>query len=274
MRVLRTLSTAPGKAKVLQKEALARAWSHLAPVYLVNEYPKSGGTWLKFMLAEALGLPAWTQGAPAWGSCVMQAHWLQARGGCRTVALFRDGRDVMVSYYFHSFFVNEFNNAAYTRYMRDRFGFADYEDTQTNLLPFMKVMIDDPVSPRFSWIDFVRAWAGRPGVVDAYYDRLRQDTGAELDRVVTALTGTPLPRGRAAEVAAGYTMEKMRARKAELNPLKGPRQAAEKSFIRKGSVGGWTEHFTDEALDWFEGRAGAELTRLGYRPGRPEGHDG
>lgn len=269
MRLLRSLRMAPGKFKVVQKEVLARAYSRVAPIYLVNEHPKCGGTWLKFMLAEALELPAWTQGAPVWGSCVMQAHWLQPRGGCRTVALFRDGRDVMVSYYFHSFFVNEFRNEALTRYMRNRFRFDDYEDVRTNLPVFMKTIIEKPISPHFSWIDFVRAWADRPGVVPCHYEAMRRDAPGELIRLVLALTDRALPPERAAEIAENYTMARMRDQKDVLNPLKGTRQVAEKSFMRKGSVGGWSEHFTDEALDWFEKRAGPELTRLGYALGRP-----
>lgn len=260
---------APAKAAVLQKEFVARVQSRVTPVYLVNEYPKSGGTWLKMMLAEALGHAAWTRGKPAWGPCVLQAHWINPRGRCRVVGLFRDGRDVMVSYYYHSLFRNELGNAPLVRAMRELFRFDDLEDIRANLLPFMKVMMENPVSPRFTWLDFVERWAGRPGVVLCRYEDLRADTAGTLAKVTQSLAGVSLDPARAQQIAEAYSMENMRRRKAELNPGIRGQDNAEVSFIRKGSVGGWSEHFTDEALAWFEHRAGTALDRLGYSRGRP-----
>lgn len=271
MRVA-TAFMAPAKRAVLQKEFAARFQSRVSPVYLVNEYPKSGGTWLKMMLAEALGLPAWTRGKPEWAPCVMQAHWIAPRGNCRVIGLFRDGRDVMVSYYYHSLFRNELGNAPLVAMMRERLQFDDLEDIRGNLLPFMKLVIDTPVSPGFSWLDFVNRWATRTGVVRVRYEDLRADTAGTLCSLHQSLTGTPLDRARAKEIAEAYTMQNMRKRKAELNPGIAGQEKPEISFIRKGSVGGWSEHFTDEALDWFEARAGSALDVLGYSRGRPGGN--
>ena len=269
MRLLTSMKIAPAKAAVIQREFMARSYSRIAPVYLVNEYPKSGGTWLKFMLSEAIGVPAWTKGALPWKSCVLQAHWMQPRGNCQTVALFRDGRDVMVSYYYHSFFRNEFQNGPYTRMMRERFGFEDYEDIRANLLTFVKVMIDAPISPKFSWVNFARKWATDDRVVTTRYEDLRKNTALELCRITKALNGRTLALDEAENIAANYSMDRMRDQKAKLNPGIMSNEPAEKSFIRSGSVGGWSEYFTDDALEWFEHRAGAELELLGYSLGRP-----
>ena len=261
----------PMKLANLQKEIVARMHSRFTPVYLINEYPKSGGTWLKMMLAEALGHPAWTKGKPVWAPCVMQAHWIAPRGRCRIVGLFRDGRDVMVSYYYHSLFRNELGNEPLVKLMRQRTNFKDRGDIQSNLLPFMKILFDDPVSPNFSWLDFVSRWATRSGVVVCRYEDLRAQTARTLSNVHHALVGTHLEPKLAQQIADSYSMQNMRKRKAELNPgLKG-QSNAEISFIRKGSVGGWSECFTDEALAWFEGRAGFALDVLGYSRGRPRG---
>lgn len=262
------LSISPNKMSVLQKELISRVYSNFYPIYLVNEYPKSGGTWLKFMLSEILGLPAWTKGAPVWGSCVMQAHWLKQRGDCKTVVLFRDGRDVMVSYYYHSFFRNEFQNGNYRNFMRDKFQFDNYEDIQVNLLPFMKEVIDNPLSPGFSWIDFVDSWSVRDDVVVCRYEDLRTNGVKELIRLKKELVGEQLEVSQAKEIFERFSMENMRKYKKNLNPGVVNLVSPEKSFIRKGSVGGWSECFTDEALDWFESRAGNQLEFLGYQLGR------
>ena len=176
----------------------------------------------------------------------------------------------MVSYYFHSFFRNEFGNAPLVKIMRERFKFPDIEDIRSNLLPFMKAIFEEPISPEFSWPDFVSQWADRPGVVICRYEDLRADTAGALRALHQSLVGTSLSHDRAQQIADAYTMKNMRKRKSELNPgIKG-QDNAEISFIRKGSVGGWSEHFTDEALEWFDERAGFSLDRLGYRRGRPE----
>lgn len=269
MRVRSTMLAAPAKASIVQKETVARLQSRVAPVYLVNEYPKSGGTWLKFMLADALGCPAWIKGRPAWAPCVMQAHWLASKGSCRTVVLFRDGRDVMVSLYYHSLFVNEFQNASLVRIMRGRLRFDHFEDIRTNLLAFMKFVIDTPLSPRFSWVDFVHAWTGRPEVVQTSYESLRADTAGELARIVEEVAGRQISEDSAKAIVEAHSMANMRKRKEELNPGLKTDQKAEVSFIRQGSVGGWSKHFSDEALEWFEARAGTALDKLGYARGRP-----
>lgn len=261
----------PAPSAALQKELVASVGSRLWPVYLVNEYPKSGGTWLKFMLAEALGLPAWTRGRPAWRSSVMQAHWLRPKGRCRVVVLFRDGRDVMVSFYYHCFFRNEFLNESLVRTMRERFDFTDFEDIRSNLPAFMKGILEEPITPGFTWRDFVRRWADDRDSVKCRYEDLRLDTAAELTRLVRELVGAELGRAEAERIAARYSMENMRARAALLNPGITGRQVAELSFLRKGKAGNWSESFTDEALAWFEAEHAAELGRLGYRLGRPDG---
>lgn len=269
MRRLNTLFLAPQKLAVVQKEIVARGLSWYQDIFLVNEYPKSGGTWLKLMLSEALDMPAWTKVNPQWGSCVMQAHWLHKRGRCRTITLFRDGRDIMVSLYYHSFFRNEFQNAAYTEYMKKRFRFKDFSDIRSNLPEFMKITFDNPVSPGFNWADFVNNWTGRDDVVACSYEDLRSDTPRTLVKIVLELTGHKLSYERAVAISESHSIENMRKRFAEENALSKQSNNVEVSFLRKGVVGGWSGSFSDEALDWFETRAGDALDVLGYKRGRP-----
>lgn len=269
MVLRKSLLKTPNKLAVLQKEFIARIQSHVAPIFLVNEYPKCGGTWLKHMLAEALGHPVWTKGRPVWAPCVMQAHWLSRRGNCRTLVLFRDGRDVMVSYYYHSLFKNDLQNGPLVELMNEYLPMTDREDIRANLLSFIKITLGDPVTPAFSWVDFVHRWSDDLDVVKCRYEDLRTDTVGELCRITKALSGIELCRTRAEEIVEAYSIENMRDRRKELNPGVRIVEKPETNFIRKGLVGGWSEYFTDETLIWFEDRAGSALDRLGYARGRP-----
>ena len=68
----------------------------------VCEYPKSGGTWFGKMLADVLGLPYPAPPLfPVTFPAVMHNHWTYDPRLRRCCYLVRDGRDVMVSFFFH-----------------------------------------------------------------------------------------------------------------------------------------------------------------------------
>ncbi len=265
MRILKLHYSAPMKLNMLQKEIMARGASRLFPVYLVNEFPKSGGTWLKYMLGDALDVPPWIKDKIVWQTCVLQGHWINPRGKCKTVILYRDARDVMVSYYYHCFFINEFHNQPLVNLMRKHFKFEDYNDIRSNLLSFMKDIYYNPITPNFRWLDFVNAWWGQENIVTTRYEDLRSDTTKELQRIVFSLTGKNLQDLDAKRIADKFSIENMRKHQTMNSSTVANKQNAQISFIRKGSVGGWQDIFDDEALFWFEEIHGDALTRLGYR---------
>jgi hypothetical protein len=266
MSVKTWLLIAPNKGLVIKKEILANFLSFFQKVYLVNEHPKSGATWLKFMLADMLNKPAWTKEHPCLGSCVMQAHWMKAKGRCKQIVLFRDGRDVMVSYYYNCFFINEYGNNQQRDYYRNIFKFDDYEDIRTNLLPFMKVMLSDPITTGFTWMDFVNKWYHDNNVIKTRYEDLRNDAASELISIGGKLNNFDYSLDQVNSIVLNHSMENMKDGQLTRN---GSSNKIERSFIRKGSVGGWSEHFSDESLGWFISKAGRELTLLGYSLERP-----
>jgi hypothetical protein len=260
------LLIAPNKGLVIKKEIIANLLSFFQEVYLVNEHPKSGATWLKFMLSDMLNKPAWTKKNPYFGSCVMQAHWMKAKGRCKQIVLFRDGRDVMVSYYYHCFFINEHGNNQQRDYYRNIFKFDDYEDIRTNLLPFMKVMLLNPITTGFTWMDFVNKWHPDNNVIKVQYEDLRSDTANELVSICRKINNFDYSSDYVNSIVLKYSIENMKDRWIAGND---DSIKIEKSFIRKGSVGGWSECFSDESLEWFISIAGRELTLLGYSLERP-----
>jgi len=72
------------------------------PMWFIVEYPKSGGSWLARMVAQCMGLPFCEFSVlPLALRCVSFAHWADHRGMSRCIYISRDGRDVLVSQYFH-----------------------------------------------------------------------------------------------------------------------------------------------------------------------------
>ncbi len=87
---------------------LCRYWmtyflSGVLPLYVVTEYPRSGGTWFANMLSEYLYRPFPRDRLSAFRSCVMQGHTLFSQTIRNVFVVLKDGRDAMVSSYFHSF---------------------------------------------------------------------------------------------------------------------------------------------------------------------------
>jgi hypothetical protein len=225
------------------------------PLYLVNEYPKSGGSWLGQMLAEALAVPFPRNRLPMLCSCIMHGHYLNPWGLHNVVVLWRDGRDVLISQYYHSLFENEKGNSRLVRMTRENLRFADYEDIRANLPRFMEYIYKDRVSPRFNWSQFVRTWHGQD-VVQVRYEDLRNRTVEELDRVLLALANLHLARPQLEAIVGRCSFEKLTGRKVGHENVR--------SFLRKGVVGDWRNHFTRETRQRFAEYAGNELITLGY----------
>lgn len=235
-----------GKAFAVRHKGYVRTFSGIAPYYLVNEFPKSGGTWLAQMLADALGLPFRRNAPIRLERSVTHGHFLKPLGLRNVVVLWRDPRDLLVSYYYHCYFVNEHHNAALVRLMKKRCPFEEYTDIRTNLPDFIRFLTETPLSPSFTWPEFAQVWAGRPSTIQTSYEALRADTPGELARVAEALTGASLPTGRAVAVAEHHSFARAKQAADQAQPTD-----AEISFVREGALGGWRRHFTPESKAVF-----------------------
>ncbi|MEW6037070.1 MAG: sulfotransferase domain-containing protein [Pseudomonadota bacterium] len=226
----------------LRHKTFIRLFSGVAPYYLVNEYPKSGGTWLAQMLAAATGLPFRRNQPIRFEPSVSHGHFLNPLGLRNIVVLWRDPRDLIVSFYYHCYFVNEHGNTLLVKLMKERSGFADYSNIRANLPAFIRLLSDWPVSPSFNWPQFARVWIDRPGTIQTSYEALRRDTPTELTHVIHALTGHSLDSARVREVVAEFDFNRVKAKAGRNRP-----QGTEVSFVREGALGGWKQHFTLDA---------------------------
>lgn len=235
-------------------------------MYFMCEYPKSGGTWLGQMLADCLQTPFPKRpAAPIAMPAMVHAHWRYDPKLKNVVYMVRDGRDVMVSLYFH--FVRHVQmqsrkrDVALARRLRRLFGpDADLNNTIENLPRFIPHVFRHPVGSRVNWTTHVEGWWGKSGVVEARYEDLLADTSEEVTRTLKTLTGTAPDEWRVDLAVEKYSMRRQTGR--------APGQENRSSFIRKGVAGDWVNHFSREACEVFADLAGDALIALGYEADR------
>jgi hypothetical protein len=244
------------RANELVRLSMVHLLSGAVPLYVINEFPKSGGTWVGQMLGRALGVPFPRNRFPVLRPSIMHGHYLSPFGIKNAVAVWRDGRDVMVSWYHQQLLPHEHRNDAQVERTRREVSFKDYENVYENLPAFIEYAFTKPHSPSFSWTDFVHRWHQLNNVVHVRYEDVRRDAPGELRRVVRELTGTNLDREAATAIADEFSFERQSRRRSG--------EEDKKSFLRKGVVGDWKEQFSQEAREVFDRHAGRELILLGY----------
>lgn len=240
----------------LLRYALLHSMTRLMPLYVVNEYPKSGGSWIGEMVGDALGVPFPRNRLPVFRPSILHGHFMQSWNVHNLLIVWRDGRDVLVSQYFHSLFKNDRGNARLVDLCRADLGFADYSDVQGNMSAFMEYVFEQKCHPRFSWADFTYRWAGCDRCVHVRYEDMRTRPVEELRRIVGELSGSAPDIKQCERIVENHSFEKMAGRKAG--------EENTRSFMRKGIVGDWENYFDQDARERFHAYAGDALIKLGY----------
>lgn len=201
-------------APYLRAAVLARRHRDLLPddVFLAS-FPRSGNTWLRFVLADlatgdradyerieqlvpAVGRHA---GAPplAAGSRLIKTHEPYRTEYRRAIYLVRDVRDVVISWY------------RTTRHDRDDFSAFD---------AFVERFAADGASPYGRWTDHVRSWLRAseraPDILVLRYEDLQADPVARFGEIA-AFAGLPRDRARLQEAQERNAIGEMQGLQAE-----------------------------------------------------------
>ena len=231
---------------------------------LVCAYPRSGSTWLRFLMYEALTsepatFPSVNRDIPDQdgyrrapgllpsGGRVLKTHDRYWPRGTKVVYLVRDVRDVTLS--------------AYRYHVRNGTFRGDLED-------FLQPFLDGRITYFGSWSDHVRFWAlgGRVPSQDLFvlrYESLRETTVDRLAEVLQFLD-SGVDRSSVESSVRNNALERMR-RKEQDAPAGVIRTVDSRlRFVGKGLVGGWKEELTETQLAQIEARAGETLSLLGY----------
>jgi hypothetical protein len=258
-------------ASNLINRSLARHLGHRLGYFLISEYPKSGGTWFGKMAAEAIQIPypehsVFPIGCPS----VIHNHWRFDRRFRRCWYVCRDGRDSVVSLYFHRMRdIADPSKPAGRRfesYYRRLYGPSfDPANIIENLPRFIENEYRHPQqSFGANWADHVRGWIGPD--VDASrvkvvtYESLLDDACEVLGDAVAWACGREADPWVISTTVDKNSMLRMTGRK--------PGEEDRGNFIRKGVAGDWRNHFSREAAEVFDSLAGDVLVHLGYESDR------
>jgi hypothetical protein len=226
----------------------------------VGAYPRSGSTWLRFLLLEVLSgqcaefdsvntlVPSVGEhrGSPTLlpaGGRLIKTHENYRPEYRKAVYLVRDARDVLLSEY---------------AYQKAKGWFES--DFDSYLLAFLK----GKVNAYGSWQEHVGDWtqaASRSAnILVLRYEPLRQNTVAELEKVFRFI-GVGVSRQQLQQAVDSNSLERMKAKEDKSQQLRQDR------FVRSGSVRGWEGKLTVAQLQLIDRYAGPALAALGYPPG-------
>jgi len=209
------------------------------------------------MVSDALNVPFPRNRLPILGTSVLHGHMMHSWNLRNVVVVWRDGRDVLISLYFHSLFVNnKSSNIVLVNKFRKDLDFADYDDVKANLCQFMEYVFERKRFTRYSWSDFVNKWHGNFKYVHVRYEDMLRNAEDELARAINSLVISDVDKDQISSIVDRYSFENMSGRKA------GDENA--RSFMRKGISGDWKNYFDREDRELFNQYAGKELELLDY----------
>lgn len=250
-------------------------WRHYRlrePDVLLASYPRSGSTWLRFVLYEILSGES--------------SSFDRVNGALRGLTDCRHGARLLPN---QGRFIGT-HEPYYAAYQRAVYLVRDVRDVALSEFAFEKnlgiarptfdLYLDEMLFGRKrhgSWQHHVESWldsplAARGDLLFLQYEKLRQDS---VNVFLELLDFLKVSRSRDAveRALAHNTLEQMREKEDRLyrqqnyssvprRPIKAVRPGGR--FIRTGSVGGWRERLSREQLHLIELHAAHVLARLGY----------
>lgn len=239
--------------------SLGKHMGEYFPFYYVVEYPKSGGTWLGKMCSTCLDVPFPQHPLlPIAFEAILHTHTGYEPRLKNVIYLIRDGRDVLLSFYFHRYrtLQTKYRNQT-IKWMKQTYGKEiDMQDVQTYLPRFIESEMLTPSIITQNWPNHVQGWMNKPSVSLVKYEDLLTKPIEVLQYIHRELKGSEIDENIVHNIVERYSFKSMSGRKSGDENLK--------SFLRKGISGDWQNHFNKEAADIFNEYAGTVLFDTGY----------
>jgi len=225
----------------------------------LGSYPRSGSTWLRFLLFESLvgessgfqnvnlaipdvkGHEVGLRFMPGNGRLI-KTHEVYHPQYRKAIYLVRDPRDVALSEY------------AY----QTALGLVDLE-----LDEYLSRFLTRGVNPFSSWRAHAESWLSAPlskeQLLIVRFEDLRKNTFQTVAQIARFM-GLPPADDRIRKAIADNTVDRMRAKEKET-----PQRASKRGrFIRSGSVGGWRANLNPAQVQMFRQYVSDTLLQMGY----------
>ena len=241
---------------------LGRTFPRAFPFVTVSGFPKSGTVWVTQLVADSLRLPfPQISVLPVGCAAVLHGHEPMSPKQGPGVYVLRDGRDAMVSLYFHlARRVPEGDRPTLTRQQRRQFpGLVNKANVRDNLPAFLEAQFAKPYATHgLTWADHARRYFDvRPDRCPMVrYEDLLADPEPTLAGVLAGMTGEEPDARQVAITVERYSFAARTGRK------RGQEDRAD--FLRKGQRGDWVNHFTPAAEQIFADHCGDVLAEAGY----------
>ena len=234
-------------------------WNYLGGItsnVRINEFPRSGGTWLSKMLAELLALPFPQNSFIPVERCIEHAHY-KGPFNDKTIYVIRDGRDVMTSAFFHFLTYRKNKPKHLVDKWRRIVGYSNESEPELFMASFIsKFSKNFTIGGRTtSWSEHVSSFEKNDSkVLVIKYEKMLQSCEEVLIDACQFLEIEP--QKEIVDIVNNNSFEKLAKRKRGVE--------VENHFYRKGISGDWQNYFNDEALNAFSNLHGEALREWGY----------
>ena len=236
---------------------------------IVNEFPRSGGTWFCQLLSSATGIPMPELLPNIFAKRqILHGHFYYASPQRlkKSILIIRNPKDVLVSLYFHVTRENDIGNRALVRRLREK-NIAQSSLFEESFAEFISYMSGKTVLG-YSYIEFMRKFSFSTDTIIKYED-LYDDPYEVVCKTVS-------------ELKLDVDHEKLRLKIAETNLKTSSKSSsfrespsdyssqtstnlpASMPFVRSGGYGKWVKYFSDDALSIYELHFGSLARDLGY----------
>jgi hypothetical protein len=259
MPILRKLRHDLAKTPIRKPLAWLRHKSLLPTDVFLASYPRSGSTWLRFLLYESLAGESSGFGNVNESIPDVKEHKIGKP------LMPNNGRLIKTHEVYHP----EYRKAVYL--VRDPRDVALSEYAYQTALGLVEQPLDDylirfltkGVNPFSSWNEHVQSWLSAPLSPDQLlivkFEDLRKDSVTAVSDIIRFFGVTP-DEVRIRQAIANNSVERMKAKEKET-----PQRASKKGqFIRSGSVGGWRANLNEAQIKIVRDHASELLNRLGY----------
>jgi sulfotransferase family protein len=232
---------------------------------LIVSYPRSGTTWLRFVLAECLtgrssefdpdthpvqyvGRHRRAPGILPDGGRLIYSHETLAVGDRRIVYIVRDPRAVALSEY---------------RWLQRR------RLAPSTMDAFVRRFVQGRSNPWGSWGDHVRAWTASEAATGGNltlvrFEALREDTERVVSDLVRSL-GAVVDHVRIADAVRNNALEEMQAKERRApDRAFAKRVRRDVPFVKAGAVADWSEELSPEHRKMIEAAFADPMRAMGY----------